>query len=322
MKRRRDMGWMKDMVAVVIFLLLFPYFTISFKQQKNQLTDEPCPEADLQTEYDLIAKLPHNQKYFVVWEEEGTRLTLPVEHFLVGALAASIPLSYEEEVLKAQAVILRSDLCRRYEEIGKNKQGIKTITIGTGEGNYWTDYRMQSAWGKSYEEYLKKCTDAVVNTQGIYLAYEGKAIAGYYHGMSAGRTRDGTELSGEGRFGYLRSTDCTDNLSSQSYVTETKIRTEEVGKLEEDRRTADGYVISVQREEQSVPGEQLREELGLASSNFSWVKDNDYYIFTVKGFGHGFGLDQYYGNVLASKSKDYKEIIDYFFADVTFQKME
>jgi len=66
----------------------------------------------------------------------------------------------------------------------------------------------------------------------------------------------------------------------------------------------------------------LREELGLPSSDVTWRVEGDSYIFKTKGKGHGFGLDQYYGNILAKKGKDYREIIEYFFADVTYGRME
>ncbi len=322
MKQKRDFEWMKDVVAVIIFLLLFPYFAISFKQQKEQFLDKESEGRELQTYYEQLSELPHNQKYFVAWEEDGVCLRLPVEHFLIGALAASIPISYEEEVLKAQVIVLRSTLCRMYEETEPDEQGMKVVALKAGEGDFWTDRRMQSAWGETYEDNLKKCTSAVMDTQGVYLTYAGNVIDGYYHGMSAGRTRDGTELTEEGDFGYLKATECADNLSDRTYISEKKVKIAEIGTLEKNQQTEEGYVISVKRNGQQMTGEQLREELGIASSNFTWKEKNDEYIFTVKGSGHGFGLDQYYGNILASKDKNYKEIIDYFFADVTFQKME
>lgn len=322
MKPKPDMEWVKDVVAVVIFLFLFPYFAISFKQQKADLLTDETKDMKLQTCYEQLSELPHNEKYFVAWEEDGTRLKLPVENFLIGALAASIPITYEEEVLRAQTILLRSTLCRLYEASEKDAQGVKFIVLKTGEGNFWSDHHMQSAWGENYEENLKKCTAAVLDTQGIYLDCGGKPVEGYYHGMSAGRTRDGKELSEKGLLNYLKVAECTENLSDRSFVTEMKVKKEETGKLEENQRTEDGYVISVKRDGQQISGEQLREELGMASSNFSWQEEKDSYIFSVKGSGHGFGLDQYYGNILAADGKEYKEIINYFFADVTFQKME
>lgn len=322
MKRKPDIGWVKDVVAVAVFLFLFPYFAISFKQQKEDLLKDETKDTELQICYEQISELPHNENYFVVWEDDGTRLKLPIENFLIGALAASIPVTYEEEVLRAQVILLRSTVCGLFEEAEADMRGVKTITLKDGEGNFWTDRHMQSAWGENYDENLKKCTIAVLDTQGIYLAYAGKPVEGYYHGMSAGRTRDGKELSEEEILNYLKVAECTENLSDQSFVTEMEVKKEETGKLEEDQRTEDGYVISVKRDGRQISGELLREELGLASSNFSWREENNSYIFSVKGFGHGFGLDQYYGNILATEGKEYKEIINYFFADVTFQKME
>ena len=37
---------------------------------------------------------------------------------------------------------------------------------------------------------------------------------------------------------------------------------------------------------------------------------------TTKGIGHGFGYDQYYGNLLAEQGQDYQEILHYFYQNI------
>ena len=107
---------MKDALAVVLFLLLFPYFAMSFWQQKHE---EASSENDsLQQEaLELTAQLSEGS-YFVYWEKEQKKI--PSELFLVGALAGSIDSSCETEALKAQAVMLRSSLYRNIEYHTRN----------------------------------------------------------------------------------------------------------------------------------------------------------------------------------------------------------
>lgn len=71
-------------------------------------------------------------------------------------------------------------------------------------------------------------------------------------------------------------------------------------------------MIELLRNGEKISGESLREELQLPSSNFTWEEKNGNYIFTTKGIGHGFGYDQYYGNLLAEQGQDYQEILHYF----------
>ena len=43
---------------------------------------------------------------------------------------------------------------------------------------------------------------------------------------------------------------------------------------------------------------------------------------TVKGVGHGLGMSQYGANELAKQQKDYIEIIETFFHNITITKIE
>lgn len=326
MKRRRgrNIGWLKDFAAILIFLLLFPYFAFSFKEQKDEfMGKEPDREEKQMLQmYEELSDLPHNESYYVLWREHGVVLRLPVEHFLVGALASSIAIEYEDEILKAQAVILRSSLMEAFNNAEKKQDGTWEISIDESKVSYWTDAKMQDKWGESYQKHLKKCLDVVMQTQGIYLTYKGEPIKGYYHGMSAGTTRSAHELSEGEQFGYLRKNVCPENLSDNHYLQKILKKKKEVGELKDAQVNPEGYLISVSKNGVIISGENLKNELGAVSSNITWREEGENYVFMTKGQGHGFGLDQYYGNVLAGEGMSYREIINYFFADVVFQRME
>lgn len=303
----------RDFFILFFFFSLMTYFVMFFKREQDSAMSES---------YDKLSDISHKDSYVVVWEEKEVRLRLPMEHFLVGALAATIPADYEEEVLKAQAIVLRSALCYRYEKMKQDGHPPFCLVIGPGEWSFWTDRQMQNAWGEQYEAYLQKCTEAVVRTQGMYLTYDSHPVEGFFHAMSAGKTRSGKELSSEEDFSYLKETVCADNLSDSQYEEVIEILATQVGDLSEKTSNEAGYLISVKRNSSVISGEELRVELGLASSNVTWEKEEDIYRFKVRGKGHGFGLDQYYGNCLAQKGKDYREILETFFAEVTFQRVE
>ena len=302
-RNRRNIRRWKPIGSILIFLFLMSAV-------------RPGQSNDVLNSYDVIYKNSQNNTHTVRWKSEEISFSLPMEFFLVGSLAASIPAEYETEVLKAQAILLRSSLMRRI----KTKQ--KEVVLSDDNWDYWTDPKMQKEWGGLYEDYLKKCLEAVEGTQGIYLEYEGDAIVGCYHGMSAGGTRAAEELSKEGEYGYLRETVCADNLSAVNYQRIQEIEKNKIGELSHMTCDELGYVISLQRDGETISGEQFCEELGFLSSNFVWKEEGDSYIFTCRGYGHGFGMDQYYANVLANKGKNYVEILDCFFKNVTYQKLE
>lgn len=296
----------KEFFVLLLFFSLSAYFILFFKRQEN---------AQILDNYNVLSEFAHNNRYYVICQEEGVSLELPVENYLVGALAASVPMEYEEDLLKAQAIVLRSTLYRKYKE-----ENTYRLELQTPE--FWSDSTMQNIWGDRYEEHVKKCLDAVVQTQGVYMHYKGEPAEGFYHGMSAGKTRSGQELGKDGEYSYLKITDCPDNLSALDYEKEIKIPVKSIGKLDNAVRNEGGYVISLQKDGIKISGEEMGREYGFLSSDFTWKEEGDYYFFTIKGKGHGFGLDQYYGNVLAKRGKDYREIIAYFFDDITFERME
>lgn len=304
---------MKDALAVVLFLLLFPYFAMPFWQQKHE--DASSENDSLQQEaLELTAQLSEGS-YFVYWEKEQKKI--PSELFLVGALAGSIDSSCETEALKAQAVMLRSSLYRKMQQ-----EDTKLAELTTADSSYLSVAEQKNKWGDSYEETEKKLLEAVSQTKGVVAVYEGMPVMGCYHGMSAGMTRDGAELSDA--YGYLKQADCSKNLSAASYIQTTKRRKEQTGELDAAsvKKDQQGYVIELLRNGEKISGESLREELQLPSSNFTWEEKNGNYIFTTKGIGHGFGYDQYYGNLLAEQGQDYQEILHYFYQNITFDRME
>lgn len=296
---------LRDFFVLFFFFVLLTYFVMFFRRQEmSSVTDS----------FGTLTEVSHSDRYFVLCGEDEVCLKLPMENYLVGALAASISAEYETEVLKAQAILLRGTLYKEYLESGN------TILDRTKKQDFWSDAQMQNAWGDSYNENLQRCVDAVVSTQGVYMAYDGNPINGFFHAMSAGKTRGLSQAEDGEDFGYLRATTCPENLSAPEYEQEIIIRCCEVGELGECEEN--GYVISVKRNGEKISGQKLQCELGLQSPAFSWKKEGENYIFTVRGKGHGFGMDQYYANILANKGNGYREILDYFFRNVTYQRVE
>ena len=62
-----------------------------------------------------------------------------------------MPAEYEEEALKAQAILVRTEVYRAIRDAGEGQKL---------EKEFWTEKQMKSAWGMRYAENyrkLKKC---------------------------------------------------------------------------------------------------------------------------------------------------------------------
>ena len=132
-------------------------------------------------------ELRRYQEGFVVVNE------LPIEQYLCAVVPSEMPSSYEPEALKAQAICARS---------------YAYIQLANGDyasfGAHVDDTTNYQVYNKQKRD--KRTTNAVLDTAGIVLSYQGKTAEAYYFSTSAGVTGDGEawNLKKEDGYGYLK----------------------------------------------------------------------------------------------------------------------
>ena len=240
--------------------------------------------------------------YVKVKTASGEEVKMPIEEYCIGILAREIPASYKAEALKAQAVLVRTDVYKKIKEAGSD-------TVLSDE--FWTTKQMEDAWGVSksskYYDRLKKAWN---ETEGQVLMYgENLAVTPFFR-ISNGSTRDGKEALGSEDYPYLKIVDCPLDIEA-----EEQIQTVTIDDMDAEVTAFDtaGYVTSVRVGQENVSGEEFRTTYGLASGCFTLQKYNGKLRITTRGVGHGLGMSQYTANELAKKWKDYKEILQKFF---------
>src|SRR5699024_5820406 len=77
-------------------------------------------------------------------------------------------------------------------------------------------------------------------------------------------------------------------------------------------RTEGRRVSQLMLGDHEFTGRDIREKLGLKSSDFTIEQNNEHLIFTTKGYGHGIGMSQYGANGMAKEGKTYDEIVKYY----------
>lgn len=124
---------------------------------------------------------------------------LPLETYLCKVVPSEMPASYELEALKAQAVCARSYAYRQMQDYGYPEYEAHV--------NDSTDYQV---YGNSKAQ--EATNQAVMETQGQVVRYQGQIVTTYYYSTSCGKTAGleawGTE-SGEGNQ-YLQSVEVKD----------------------------------------------------------------------------------------------------------------
>lgn len=267
----------------------------------------------------------------IIPEDTGSR-QVSLENYILGILPSVMPVTYEPEALKAQAVLLRTQFMKEYRENGKVE--------ARDDLTWMSEQQMKSLWGAGFEESYARLKQAVEDTRGLYLLYNGKPILSSYFRVSNGQTRNGSELFGSGDFAYLKSVVCEMDFTSDEYLYQTEMKTldfcRQLNIFTEDLDTLRlfedeaGYCtsVSIMRKQETIypeliiGGEEFRSLFGLPSAAFELQIEKEKVRISVKGTGHGLGMSQYAANEMAKSGQDFMDILLYFFTDIAFDKFE
>lgn len=212
--------WFKDFGAVFFVMLFFPYIIQLFFHGTSFQAMKEKEEALNDT--------------IVVLETNIGSEKLPLEEYLVGALAASINTEYGEEALKAQTVLLRTSVLYERENREKGgewkKEGLSENEVGQKAllQNYWNPTQMHRVFGENYETEYLRLKEIVKKTQSIVLTYEGKLIETPFCAVTAGTTREGKEALGGKEYPYLHSVVCESDVLSENYIKNNTFTWEEI----------------------------------------------------------------------------------------------
>lgn len=239
-----------------------------------------------------------------------------VEEYLPGIVAMEINIGANREAILAQCVIARTNLC-------------DARTRGTEEPDAMDIGRMQMLWGERFDDAYQELLSCIADTKGEVLTWNGNYIYAAYHSLSAGRTRNMSELYGEAQMPYLVERACQEDVTAEGYLAVTYLQTddflercrelfpdatlEQAADVVVQARDATGYVEELLLGDISCTGEEFRSALGLNSACFTITEQDDQVRFVTRGLGHGFGLSQHAAVCMAENGMDYKEILAYFY---------
>ena len=252
-----------------------------------------------------------------------------MESILPMMMCREIPWEYEAEMKKVQAVLTRSSLYLRIEETGMDGEDWEKL---------WREVKA-AQHQKGYQQAYRSMEAAAKDTEGEMLFYRSKVCEGVFHRISSGATRDGLEVFGKMEKGYLISVDSNWDMYGEGYLSGHYFSEEALRKqlekaypglvfteesLEKQinmhKRDKVGHILSLTVGNETISGEEFRKLLELPSSNFTMQAADGKIRFLCKGQGHGLGLSQYGGNVLAKEGKSYREILRYYFPECEVKK--
>ena len=244
--------------------------------------------------------------------------------YLAEMLAGETDGGCEIEALKAQVVVLRTELYRTEKE----KQTLLDKCL--------TQPQIKKKCGsKYYEENLEKCQQAAQETKGIVLWYHETFAWAPFHQSSNGKTRDVQEVLGNADYPYITAKECPLDKAAEDEIQVHLIEYKEIQKrcreflVAEEQKKAEngygyedfeiqewdssGYVRKMRIGETICTGDQFRDALKLPSSSFSFYESPHGLKIATVGKGHGFGMSQWTAQEMAKDGKNYEEILQYFY---------
>lgn len=274
----------------------------------------------------------------------GTK-QISMQDYLVRKLLAVMPgetesgFRYEEEALKAQTVLLRTQLWE-YFLSGGDSAGESIVLqddVGILDKN--------TALG---EEEVSLYQKAVCDTDGLILAYEGKPVRAAFFPVSNGQTREASEVLPNSSYPYLRRVECRQDILAKDYLSRLSFSKEEFCRIAGELFQTDesfgeisaseaeeavwnglefiydssGYVTEVKLRDASCSGETFRYAFGLPSASFQMDLTEESVAFHVKGVGHGLGMSQYGANEMALSGERFDKILDNYFFQAELVKIE
>ena len=94
----------------------------------------------------------------------------------------------------------------------------------------------------------------------------------------------------------------------------------EIGKVIS--RTSGNRVAKIDIGGKVLTGKEVREKLGLRSSDFTWELKGGNVVITTEGFGHGVGMSQYGANGMATEGKNYQDIVKHYYKGVVISEAD
>ncbi len=258
----------------------------------------------------------------VIIDENGINREISLDEYLTGVVGGQIDASYEAEAIKAQAILTRSFVYNAMEDE-------LIVTEADLRLEYYNKKELEGIWGDNFKEYHEKVSLAVKDTAGQIMTYDDCIADGVFHEISAGATRDGTDV-----YPYLKSVESDYDIEAENYMTIKEYSFDEfmavAAGLEQGAVFTEGEAISLQIVEtddagyvksamigtRTFEGERIMEVFELPSCAFTFqILENKVRII-CHGRGYGYGMSQYGASKLAEEGNNAELILKYYFEGV------
>lgn len=310
-------------ILVIPTMISFPFGKPDHSQAVTVTTEELTPKVK-----EPAAKLDSPFSVAVMRAQSDKIEDVPLETYVARVVASEMPADFDIEALKAQALAARTYIVNHilYQE----DESDSDVSDTTEHQVYKNDKELRAQMKDEFPEKMEKIKEAVSETEGEIITYDDEIITPAYFSTSNGYTENAGDYW-EDDIPYLRSVESPWDKDSPKFLDQKVLTTAEVENtldvnISGDKpftisHTDSGRVDTIDLGDKTLSGREVREALGLRSSDFAIEQKDDHFIFKTKGFGHGIGMSQYGANGMAKEGKTYQDIITHYYYDVTISQL-
>ncbi len=323
-------GWVALMMAAVV---LIPGVLVKPLGQAGvqRAMELPPIASEISTPQDESLMIP------IYLSAEKRVAAVSLEQYVRGVLAAEMPIEFELEALKAQAIAARTYIVKRMldEDFSNVPVAGAWVTDTVQHQAYLTDEAILNKWNResgAAEANIAKLTAAVEQTRGQIVTYENQPILAAFFSTSNGYTENSEEYWVE-QLPYLRSVSSPweEKLSPKFQTTTAFTAAEFMNKLNLPAGTkkltykiletsAGQRIKKIRIGGTTFTGREVRDLLGLASTQFALQTDGKQIIVTTTGNGHGVGMSQWGAQGMALAGFTAEEIIAHYYSGTHIQQ--
>lgn len=264
-----------------------------------------------------------------VKRSSGDIENISFEDYIIGVVSGEMPVSFDIEALKAQAVAARSYALTKMIQ---NKNNEYDVVDTISNQVYQDDETLRNKWNSSYDANIAKIKEAVLGTRGEYLTYNGEVVNAFFFSTSAGKTENCVEVFG-GNLPYLVSVDSewdreispvfsvNKNYTLNDFYAALDLPYQDKVVVDILEKTSTGRVKTLKINNKEFKSSDVVKRLSLRSSFFEIEQNNDQIYINTKGYGHGVGMSQYGAYGMAKQGYKYDEILKHYYTGVEISKM-
>lgn len=333
--------WINGMLLIIFIVLVIPSFIVKGCSKDEcrtiviDATEDEEPEL-LSIDIESIK----NEPSILVYDHIDKRnMDIPLEKYVVGVVAAEMPASFDIEALKAQAIAARTLAVRKmriYGGQGCSKYGNETdVCTFYGHCQAWiSDEQQKKNWGDEYASNRQKIVQAVEDTRGLILTYQGSPIEVFFYSTSNGKTEDVSEVfsvqlpyykvvDSEGEedapkfrevFTFTRGEfiDMFKSHYPKSKLTEKSLESQvNILSYTESGRVGEILVGGIK-----LKGKDFRSIYGINSADFKLEFLPDKVLIHTTGYGHGVGMSQVGADRMAKDGGTYRDILNHYYIGI------